>query len=203
LRSRGAACGWIAVFAVLVTASCAALSSPSVNAAPVGTVIPRLGSPSPKETRMLELSVKCVDEYGNVDMRSEAPDICRYRRGQELLVLQIGITNRFDREIGFPLSRLQSQGPHVRLVDSRSGASYTLPASGAAPIEYVPLAPAHSTQVGWVIARDELERLGSREVDAVVEITVMVEVKMGDRLVPVSADAKVRVVEDSSKPSRP
>lgn len=137
---------------------------------------------------MLGLSVKCVG----------GGDMCRYLRDQGYLPLEIRITNQGTREIGFPLAPLQSQGPLVRLIDNRSGTEYTLPASMPGPPEYTPLQPGQTATLQWVIAGEELRKLGSRPVDATAEISVTVEVRIGDTLVPMTSGTKVRILEEET-----
>jgi hypothetical protein len=107
-------------------------------------------------------------------------------RGEDLFV-DVRVTNTQSRQIGFPVDYVQTTGPTIRLVDTRTQAETYLrtnPASTELREKLTSISPGESATVEWVITAYELEQLSGRVVDVTAEITLSVNVKYGNEWVP-------------------
>jgi hypothetical protein len=124
-----------------------------------------------------------------------ASDPCLFE-GQDL-VIDIGIANNQDVEIGFPLAFRQKTGPVVRLIDRRTQADTYLKTNLAdldLRKELTPIQPGGSVTMEWVITGGEIQEFGGPSVDLLAEVIVQAGVRVRGKQVEFRGSDTLRIV---------
>ncbi len=150
---------------------------------------------------------KCDDKKKEKLMNSQLLSVkvnCRNNEhclftGEDIF-LDIRIVNNENTEIGFPLEFVESKGPIIRLVDTRTKKETfipTHPPDGELLDKFVTIRPNQSVGLEWVVTAGELEQFG-KDVDLVMEVTIMADIRIEDKTVKYIGKSTRRV--DSEGP---
>ncbi len=138
-----------------------------------------------------------TQELPTVAVKCRANEQCRFDGGD--IVLDIIVTNRNTRDIGFPLAFVQKRGPVIRLSDRRTKAETYLrsnPADFDLEEQLTEIPPGESVTIEWVITAGEARTFG-QPVDLSAEVTIIAKIDVGGEIVDFKGSNTVQILSGS------